>query len=153
MLRIDLYKNKNQESRQYGKVYGRVKNNEPMDIYGLAKHIAMHGSQYTRDVIQGVLLKAADCVKELVLTGQPVKFADLCIFKASAVSTPAVSVEKFDLSQNIKKIRLQCRATGETNNKVLTAEASLGYTTMAERLKAGEATLSNEKGKYLEDGE
>ncbi len=153
MLRIDLYKNKNQESRQYGKVYGRVNNNEPIDIFALAKHISLHGSQYTRDVIQGVLLKAADCVKELVLSGQPVKFADLCIFKASAVSTPAVSVEKFDLSQNIKKIRLQCRATGETNNKVLTKEAALGYTTMAERLKAGEATLSNEKGKYLEDGE
>ena len=153
MLRIDLYKNKNQESRQYGKVYGRVNNNEPIDIFALAKHISLHGSQYTRDVIQGVLLKAADCVKELVLEGQPVKFADLCIFKASAISTPAVSVEKFDLAQNIKKIKLQCRATGEMLKKNLTADARLMYTTMAEKLKNGEATLSNEKGKYLEDGQ
>ncbi len=153
MLQIDLYKNKNQESRQYGKVYGRVHNNEPIDIFALAKHISMHGSQYTRDVVQGVLLRAADCVKELVLEGQPVKFADLCIFKASAISTPAVNVEKFDIAQNIKKIKLQCRATGETTIKKLTAEASLGYTTMAQKLKEGEATLSNEKGKYLESGD
>ncbi len=153
MLQIDLYKNKNQESRQYGKVYGRVHNVDPIEIDELARHIAAHGTVYTRDVVQGVLTKAADCVKELCLSGQPVKFADLCIFKCSAISTPAVSVEKFDLAQNIKKIKLQCRATGEMLKKNLTADARLMYTTMAEKLKNGEATLSNEKGKYLEDGQ
>ena len=65
MLKINLYKNKNQESRQFGKVYGRVENNEPIDIEGLSEHIAMHGSQYTKDVIYGVLIKAAACIKEL----------------------------------------------------------------------------------------
>ena len=153
MLKIDLYKNKNQEARNFGKVYGRVNNNEPIDIDGLAKHIALHGSPYTRDVIQGVLSRAADCIKELALSGQPVKLGDLAIFKASVVSKPAVSVEKFDLSEHISKVKLLCQATGEMLAKNLTNEAQLGYTSMAMRLKNGEATLSSEKGKYLETGE
>ena len=153
MLKIDLYKNKNQEARNFGKVYGRVSNNEPIGIDGLSKHIALHGSPYTRDIIQGVLSRAADCIKELALTGQPVKLGDLAIFKATVVSKPAVSVEKFDLSEHISRVKLNCTPTGECRPKVLTAEAELGYTTMAQKLKNGEATLSSEKGKYLETGE
>ena len=153
MLQIDLYKNKNQEARNFGKVYGRVDNKEPIDLNGLAKHIALHGSPYTRDVIAGVLTRAADCVKELCLDGQPVKFGDLCIFKCTVTSKPAVSVEKYDLSEHISKVRLQCRATGEMNSLRLTQDASFEYTSLAQKLKSGEATLSSEKGKYLETGD
>jgi hypothetical protein len=153
MLEIDFYKNKNQESRQYGKVYGRIHNRDPWEIDRLAEHIAVHGSPYTRDVIYAVLIKAADCIKHLVLEGQPVKLADLCIFKATAISTPAVSVEKFDLSQNIRAVRLGCRATGATRIKSMRDDVQLTYTSLAQRIKDGEATLSNEKGKYLDDGQ
>ena len=59
MLEIDLYRCKNQENRNYGKIYGRVHDKEPWDIDRLAEHIAVHGSPYTRDVIYAVLLKAA----------------------------------------------------------------------------------------------
>ncbi len=153
MLEIDFYKNKNQESRQYGKVYGRIHNRDPWEIDRLAEHIAVHGSPYTRDVIYAVLIKAADCIKHLVREGQPVKLADLCIFKATAISTPAVSVEKFDLSQNIRAVRLGCRATGATRIKSMRDDVQLTYTSLAQRIKDGEATLSNEKGKYLDDGQ
>ncbi|MBO4811938.1 MAG: hypothetical protein J5552_10330 [Prevotella sp.] len=153
MLEIDFYKNKNQESRQFGKVYGRVHNKDPWEIDRLSTHISQHGSPYTRDVIFAVLIKAADCIKHLVLEGQPVKLADLCIFKATAVSAPAVSVEKFSLDEHIKAIRLGCRATGATRIKNMKGDVQLSYTTMAQRIKDGEATLSSEKGKYLETGE
>ncbi|MBQ8097880.1 MAG: DNA-binding protein [Prevotella sp.] len=149
MLEIDFYKNKNQESRQFGKVYGRVHNKEPWEIDRLAEHIAVHGSPYTRDVIYAVLLKAADCIKHLVLEGQPVKLSDLCIFKATAVSTPAQSAEKFDLATNITAIRLGCRATGATRIANMREDVQLAYTSLAQRIKDGEAELSNEKGKYL----
>ncbi|MBR2233534.1 MAG: DNA-binding protein [Prevotella sp.] len=153
MLKIDLYKNKNQESRQYGKVYGRVNNATPIEIPELAKHMSLHNTPFSKGVIQGILTDMAACIKELMLQGQPVKLADLAIFKASVISTPAVSVEKFDLQQNIKKVRLCAVATGEVSRKRLTDEAMLGYTSMGNRLKAGEATLSNEKGKYLDNGQ
>ena len=153
MLKIDLYKNKNQESRQYGKVYGRVNNATPIEIPELAKHMSLHNTPFSKGVIQSILTDMAACIKELMLQGQPVKLADLAIFKASVISTPAVSVEKFDLQQNIKKTKLLCQATGDCVPKQMTASSSLMYTSLAQKLKAGEATLSNEKGKYLDDGE
>ena len=36
-LKINLYKNKNQESHQFGKVYGRVENSKPIGIDELAQ--------------------------------------------------------------------------------------------------------------------
>ncbi len=153
MLRIDLYKNKNQESRNFGKVYGRVNNLEPVGIQKLAEHIASHGSPFTVDTIYGVLIAAVRCIRELALGGQPVKIDNLAIFKASVISVPAVSVEKFDLQQNIKKTKLLCQATGDCVPKQMTASSSLMYTSLAQKLKNGEATLSNEKGKYLETQE
>ncbi len=50
-------------------------------------------------------------------------------------------------------MRLQCRPTGQMNPKLLKQEASFEYTSLAQKLKAGEATLSSEKGKYLDDGQ
>ena len=150
MLEIDLYRCKNQENRNYGKIYGRVHNKEPWDIDRLAEHIAVHGSPYTRDVIYAVLLKAADCIKHLVLEGQPVKLSDLCIFKASAISTPSATADQFDLSVNIKDIRLGCRATGATRIKNMRNDVQLMLTSMAERIKSGELVLSTQKGVYVE---
>ena len=153
MLKINLYKNKNQESRQFGKVYGRVENNEPIDIEGLSEHIAMHGSQYTKDVIYGVLIKAAACIKELALSGQPVKLGNLAIFKAAVTSKPAATADKFDLAANISAVRLQVRGTGATATKEMAKGAQLQLTDIAQRIVNGEVQLSNEKGKYLAGGE
>ena len=78
MIKLDLYKNKIQGHKNFGKVYARSNNNDPIDIKGLAKHIQSHGSPYTYDIILGVLTKCATCVRHLVLDGTPVKFDDLC---------------------------------------------------------------------------
>ena len=153
MLRIDLYKNKNQESRMYGKVYGRVTNVEPIGIRELAQHIANHGSPYTSDTIAGVLMAASRCIRELALDGTPVKIDNLAIFKAAVTSKPAVSVDKFDLQQNIVCTRLLCQATGDCVPKQMSQASSYMYSTMAQRLKNGEAELSNEKGEYLVQAE
>lgn len=149
MLKINLYKNKNAQSTGFGKIYGRVENAQPIGIDEMAKHMSEHNTPYSPGAIKGILTDMTSCIKELMLMGQPVKLADLAIFKASAVSTPAVSVDEFDLSTNIKKVRLCAIATGIVTRKQLTADASLGYTSMAQRIKNGEATLSGDKGKYL----
>ena len=110
----------------------------------------MHGSQYTKDVIYGVLIKAAACIKELALSGQPVKLGNLAIFKAAVTSKPAQSVDKFDLAANISAVRLQVRGTGATATKEMAKGAQLQLTDMAQRIVRGEIELSNEKGKYIE---
>ena len=149
-LKINLYKNKNQENRNYGKIYGRCENQKPVGIAELAAHIAEHGSPYTRDIVQGVLISVSYCVKELVLKGVPVKIDDLCIFTPSVMSTPAATADQFDLSVNCPKVKMMCRATGAATVKEMTKSASLAYTQMAERIRAGELVLSTLKGVYVE---
>ena len=161
MIKLNFYKNKIQGHKNFGKVYARAKNNNPIDIEGLAKHIAQHGSPYTKDVILGVLSKVAGCVRELVLDGTPVKIADLCIFTPAVTTCPANDAEHFTLTRatragngtysggNIVSVRMQCRATGDAMQKHMTEDAELGYTSLAQKIKAGELELSNTKGEYI----
>ena len=114
-----------------------------------------------RDVILGVLTKAASCIRELVLDGTPVKLADLCIFTPAVTTRPANDVDSFTLTRatragdgtytggNLVSVRMQCRATGEAKQARMTEDAELGYTSLAQKIKSGELTLSSVKGEYI----
>ena len=149
MIRLNLYKNKIQGHKNFGKVYGRAESNKMIGIPELAAHIAEHGTLYTKDVIQGVLSKIAACIKELTQGGTPVKIDDLCIFRASVTAKPANDVEHFEVGENIKSVRLQCTPTGACAKANYTASASLGYSSLAQRVKSGEIELSSVKGEYI----
>ena len=165
MIKLNFYKDKRQGNVNFGKVYARAKNNKPIDIDGLAKHIAEHGSPYTKDVILGVLSKIATCIRHLVLDGTPVKIADLCIFTPAVTTVPANTPQDFSLAKrtdendttgNVVCVRMQCRPTGESARKLMTQDAELGYTALAEKIKQGKLQLSSAKGVYIEgeeDGE
>ena len=159
MLELDFYKNKIQGHKNFGKVYARVHKTKPIDIEGLADHIAEHGSVYTPDICLGVIRKMASCIIELCMKGQPVKLNNLCIFSPAVTSLPAADVDHFDLSirpkggdsGNISKVRIQTRTTGLSTNENVTRSATglLGYTSLAQRIKNGELELSNTKGVYI----
>ena len=159
MLELDFYKNKNSKSAGYGKIYARVHKVKPIDIEGLADHIAEHGSIYTPDVCLGVIRKMAACIKELCMKGQPVKLNNLAIFSPAVTSLAANDVDSFDLSirakngesGNIKAVRIQCRTTGLSTNENVTRSATglLGLTTLAQKIKSGEVVLSDKKGEYI----
>ena len=161
MLELDFYLNKNSKSTTNGKVYARVHNKKMVGIKELAEHIKEHGSPFTVDVIQGVLSRSAMCIRELAMQGTPVKIDDLCIFRATVSVAPADDVESFNLSidktgenGNIKAVRLQCRPTGDSvpANITRAATGELGWTTLAQKIKRGEAQLSTLKGEYLSSG-
>ena len=75
--------------------------------------------------------------------GQPVKLADLAIFKASVTSKPAVSVDKFDLNTHIKNVRLCAVSTGILTRKQLSESATLGWTSLAQQILDGKVELSD----------
>ena len=158
MIKVDFYRDKRQGNVNYGKYYVRAKNNEPIGIPGLAKHIHQHGSLYTEDVILGVLNKIATCIRELVLDGTPVKIDDLCIFTPAVTATPGDTPADYSLAKlssdsdttgNIKAVRMHCRTTGNAVPKEMTKDADLGYTTLAAKVKAGAVQLSTAKGVYI----
>ena len=150
MVQLDFYKNKRQGNANFGKVYARAKNAEPIDIGGLADHMSEHNTVFSKGVIRGLLTDMVKCIRELALMGQPVKLDDLCIISAQVTSTPADDVESFEIDQNITTVRLRFSPCGESAHAKVNSEALLKYTSLATRIKAGELTLSNEKGKYLD---
>ena len=149
MIKINFYKDKRQGNVNYGKVYGRAENAAPINIEKLAEHMAQHNTPFSAGTIKGILTDMVGCIKELILLGQPVKLDNLAIFKASVVSTPADDVESFELDSNVKSLKLLAIATGRLTRKMLTQDALLGYTSLAERVRKGEIALSDKKGEYI----
>ncbi len=141
-LKVNLYQERRRQNDNYGKIYGRAKNAEPIGIDELAKHMNEHNTPFSKGVIKGIITDMASCIKELILMGQPVKLADLGIFKASVVSTPANTPKDFDLSKNIKSVKLLCQATGEITRKKLTEGAMLEYTELASKVREGRVDIS-----------
>ncbi len=92
---INLRKNKNSVSTAYGKYYPEVDTKKTLSLRGFAQHMADHGSIYTRDVVEGVLLKITDCLPELVAQGVPVQLGSLGTFY------PTAEVVKDGAVQNI----------------------------------------------------
>ena len=152
MIQLDYYKNKNAKSPLFGKVYGRVKNKEPFTIKQLAEHISTHDSIYGYSTVVGVLAEVSKCIKELCLDGQPVKLDDLAIFRAAVTSKPADDIDEYTIQKNIKAVRIKVTGTGETSNKNMIRKASLGWTSLSQRIQRKEIVLSDVKGEYIVGG-
>ena len=151
MIKLNYYKNKVAGNENYGKVYARVETSDPMTLEGLAQHMSEHNTTFSKGVMVGFLTDMVKCIHEQVLNGISVKLDNLCIFTPSVNVKPAESVDKFDIPTNVKAVKLTCRATGDMRRAELTKVARLGYTSLANRIKAGELILSSTKGQYIED--
>lgn len=94
----DVYQNNNMESKAYKKYFGRVVHTETLNTRQLAKHIAEHGSVFTKDVVEGVLTKAEDCIIEMLMESKKVKLEGLGTFYLTAQNKQGgeVSLDKFN---------------------------------------------------------
>ena len=63
MLKLDFYKDKRQGNVNYGKIYARAKNAQPIGIDKLAEHMASHGTVFSPGVINGLLVDMVKCIK------------------------------------------------------------------------------------------
>ncbi len=83
-LGINLRRNQNQTSRTYGKYYPEVDLQKTLSLRGFARHMTEHGCYYSRDVVEGVLMKITDCLPELLAQGVPVQLGSLGTFYPTA---------------------------------------------------------------------
>lgn len=86
------------------KIYANAQYNELIDLPALARHIQEHGSPFTRDVIQGVLSAAVDCLREQLVAGNKVDFGDLGSFYVSLRSEGVSKTEDFNPRTHIKSV-------------------------------------------------
>ena len=76
---------------------------EVMTIEKFARHIADHGTTYSRADIMAILYMAVDCMREQLLEGKKIRLGELGDFSLSLSSKGAETAEKFS-SQNIQRV-------------------------------------------------
>ena len=120
------YQNKNEESRAYGKWFGRtVTLGKTVTLEDLAEHMAQHNTPYSEGVIKGVLTDMVNCIRELVLEGKSVKIPSLCIFAAGIKTRGADTAEDFSAATNVVSAYLKARSTGRFTREEVTKRASI----------------------------
>ena len=68
---------------------------EVMTIEKFARHIADHGTTYSRADIMAILYMAVDCMREQLLEGKKIRLGELGDFSLSLSSKGAETAEKF----------------------------------------------------------
>lgn len=120
---IDLVKNKNTASKTYGLYYGRIFKRQGINLKGLARHMTEHGSLAGYDVVVLVLQNMAQCIREHMIQGIPVKLDGLGTFSPSITSSGVAALEDYSPNANIHGVRMVFRpeASGEAEEKLTPA--------------------------------
>ena len=159
MIELNVYKNNDANSQNYGKAYCRVDYKEMYDIDKLAEHMAEHNTPFSKGTIKGILTDMVSCIRELTLNGNCVKIANLAIFKASVQSNPCsryavmratigaksvkVGGQTVETGNAVKSMKLLAQATGEYVKAELNKDAILGWTKAAqEKIDADKAAMN-----------
>ena len=92
---VNLRQNKNQSAAHFGKWYPEVDTKKPLDLKGFCAHMTEHGKLADFQMVVLVVQQVVECMKELVLQGQPVKLEGLGTFGPSieSVKGGAASVQ------------------------------------------------------------
>lgn len=125
-VKVYLHKNLIEGSKGYGKLYAYADNEAPITLEGLADHMSHHNTPFSKSTIIGILKDMVSCIRELNLSGQPVKIDGLAIFsthienKGGWKTLADVSLSMGGENDNIQALRLCAQATGEFSKAELT---------------------------------
>ena len=82
-----------------------------LDLAGLAKHMSLHNTPYSKGQIQGVLQDFVGCLSEILQNGYKVKLNELGTFKIGMSATQAARPAEFEASKNIRGFHLLCNTS------------------------------------------
>ncbi len=121
---INIRKNINANNPGYGKYYPKAVEKETITLRGLAKHMSEHQCVYSRDIIEGVLIKMASCMIELIAQGNPIKIDGLGIFWPTVESTKegitraALLEGKWNANTYVKGLHIRFRPEGVSDDDI-----------------------------------
>ena len=121
---INIRKNINANNPGYGKYYPKAVEKETITLRGLAKHMSEHQCVYSRDIIEGVLIKMASCMIELIAQGNPIKIDGLGIFWPTVESTKegitkaALLEGKWNANTYVKGVHIRFRPEGVSDDDI-----------------------------------
>ena len=105
-MQYDL-RQSNKQNFTYGKWYAQAVRRSTLNTRGLADHIVRHGSVFTRDVVEGMVIKFRECIVELLMQGVGVKLEGLGTFYPTLEATGADSPEEYDVNDYLKGIHIR----------------------------------------------
>ncbi len=116
-----------------------------MNIEKFSKHIANHGSVYSRADISAILYMTVDCMREQLLEGKKIRLGDLGDFSIVLSSKGAEDADKFT-AQNITDVKVLWEPGAEFKNLLADAEFNLVASRSAQAavikaIKAGKANV------------
>ena len=159
MVQLNVYKNTDTTSAQYGKAYARADYKQTLSVSGLAKLMAEHNTGFSPGNIEGILVDAVKTIREQTLMGNCVKIDNLAIFKCSVISnacsrygvmkakigTKSVRIngQTVETGNAIKSMKLLAVASGDYTKEELNKDATLGWTKAAqEKIDADKAAMN-----------
>ena len=116
-----------------------------MNIEKFARHIATHGSVYSRADIAAILYLAVDCMREQLLEGKKIHLGDLGDFAINLTSKGAETADKFS-AQNITGVNVVWTPGMEFKDLLADAEFNLvasrnAQAALLKAIKAGQTTV------------
>ena len=140
------------------KYYASPQVSENISMSEFCKHIASHGSVYSRADIQSVLTQAVDCMKEMLLDGKKIMLGDLGEFNIGLSSKGTVTADDFNPIHHIKKVHVNWTPGTEFINLKQVATFNLVTNRRAQRLllkavTSGNTTVDLTKKEEEEGGE
>lgn len=145
-----------QEKNDPHKYYAspQVSDNVSMDEF--CRHIASHGSVYSRADVQSVLAQSVDCLREMLLDGKQVSLGDLGSFKIGLKSKGAITAEDFNPVTHIKSVHVNWTPGTQFRNLRGDVTWNLVANRRAQQLllkalSSGETTVDLSKGENEEE--
>ena len=117
-MKYDLCQNNITDSTANGKWYPRAVRDNTLNLKGLANHIQGHGSVYTRDVVEGVILKFKDCIIELVSQGVGVKLDGLGTFYPTLEAEGADSPIGYNVLNCLKGVHIRFNPENAADERI-----------------------------------
>jgi len=146
---LDIVKNTDAKSAQYGKFYARIHSQEPLSLRGLIEHIMTHGSQYTRDVVTGIVIRLRDCMVELLSEGTPIKLDGIGTFRPTLANEKggATSLEAWNVEEHAKGLHIRFIPEGEKFDR-LTSKAFLSQCQLEKKYEVTYQTYQKDGKTY-----
>ena len=148
MVQLNVYKNTDSTSEQYGLAYARAQYLQMLTVKDLANLMAAHNTGFSPGNIEGILVDAVKTIREQTLNGNTVKIDNLAIFKCSVIANPvsryALMKAKIgpkttkqgnltvETGNAVKSMKLLAVATGDYTKEELNKDATLGWTKAAQ---------------------
>lgn len=138
------------------KAYAIAQYTDVMNIEKFARHIASHGSVYSRADIAAILYLTVDCMREQLLEGKKIRLGDLGDFSLILTSKGADSADKFS-AQNITGVNVVWEPGMEFKSLLADAEFNLvasrnAQAALLKAIKAGQTVVDITQTETPDDG-